>query len=396
MSRRMAGMLATMIERAQSASPNQLLEVTRAAAGTVGVTVPNLFLIDMEQRLLQPFPGSATTEAQAVDATVAGRAYRSLERVEVEGDGTERRLYLPLLDGSERLGVMEVELGPDADVPRNLFESLAVLVAELLMSKRLYGDAVVRTRRVRDMLLAAEIQWELLPPLTLVTPDVTITGILEPCYEVGGDVFDYAFNPPLVHVLLADAMGHGLDSSMIASLVIGAYRNCRRGGLGLVETYERVDAVVGERFGPDRFATANLAELDCRTGLLRWINAGHPPPMHVRGGKVVGRLEQPPWLPIGFGDGSPEVAEFQLQPGDAVLWFTDGVVEARSADGGFFGEARLADLLERAIASQTPAPEILRRLTHAVLEHQGGELQDDATLLYVGWPKGGEVVTLSR
>jgi hypothetical protein len=301
---RIAQMLATLMAGVRTSAPAELLDVVRRAAVPLDVQVASILPVDMEQRRLKPFPGSVTTEPQGVDATLPGRAYRTLEPVEVEGAGEWRRLFLLLLA---------------------LCTALAGLVVSCLMSQSLYADVVACTRRERDMRLAAEIQWDLLPPLTMVTPTITVAGILEPCYEIAGDSFDYALNAPIVHLLLADAMGHGLDSSMVASLAIGAYRNRRRAGSGLVETYEFMDSVIKQRFGPDRFA------------------------------------------------------------GDAVLWFTDGVVEARSVDGGFFGEERLADLLERAIASDAPVPEVVRRLTHAVLEHQAGELQDDATMLYVEW-----------
>lgn len=383
------GVLARMIQRARFAAPDDLMDVVREAAGPLGVRVRAVLLVDMEQRVLQPFPGSSDGGPQVVDATLAGRAYRTLEPVAAEQEGPWERLFLPLLDGSERLGVLEVEV-PDAvpDAVR-LCEPLTLLVTYFLVSKRPYGDVVVRSRRRRGMRLASEIQWELLPPLTLATPAVSISGILEPCYEIGGDAFDYALNDAVVHLLLIDAMGHGLGSSMLSSLAVGAYRHCRRRGDDLAATYRRMDAVVAERFGTDAFATAQLAEFDRRDGRLRWINAGHPPPMLVREGRVVGRLEEPPCLPLGLSDGDVTVGGAQLQPADVVLWFTDGVVEARSVGGAFFGEDRLADLLERAIASEMPVPEIVRRLVHAVLDHQRGDLQDDATMLLLAWHPGG-------
>jgi serine/threonine protein phosphatase PrpC len=84
------------------------------------------------------------------------------------------------------------------------------------------------------------------------------------------------------------------------------------------------------------------------------------------------------------------VSEVQLQPGDLVMLYTDGVVEARGADGEFFGLDRLADFLCREVAAQQPPPETLRRLMRSVLEHQQGELQDDATCLLLQWMTGTE------
>lgn len=93
-------------------------------------------------------------------------------------------------------------------------------------------------------------------------------------------------------------------------------------------------------------------------------------------------------LPLGIG-GEATVAEEWLEPADQVLFFTDGVVEARSPDGQFFGVERLVDMVSRTSASATPAPETMRRLLHAILDHQDGELQDDATIVVVEWQGPG-------
>ena len=93
-------------------------------------------------------------------------------------------------------------------------------------------------------------------------------------------------------------------------------------------------------------------------------------------------------LPLGLGSPGDETQE-SLEPGDQVVFFTDGVTEARSPDGTFFGADRLADLVSRASAGGQPPPETLRRLMHSILDHQGGDLQDDATAVLVEWAGQG-------
>ena len=88
---------------------------------------------------------------------------------------------------------------------------IAALVAELIASRRFYGDAVERTRRRLPMQLAAEIVWNQLPPLTFAANDTVVTAVLEPCYDVGGDAFDYAANGDVLHVALFDTVGHGIE-----------------------------------------------------------------------------------------------------------------------------------------------------------------------------------------
>ena len=84
----------------------------------------------------------------------------------------------------------------------------------------------------------------------------------------------------------------------------------------------------------------------------------------------------------------PSIGTEQLEPGDCLLLYTDGVVDARSPGGQFFGERRLADLIVSSLADELPAPETMRRAVHALLEHQEGRLTDDASLMLVQWPTG--------
>lgn len=130
--------------------------------------------------------------------------------------------------------------------------------------------------------------------------------------------------------------------------------------------------------------TAVLAELDLASGRFCWIRAGHPAPLLLRGSKVVKTLRGESGLPLGLGNPGHETEE-SLEPADQVVFFTDGVTEARSPDGTFFGADRLADLVGRTSAGGTPPPETLRRLMHLILEHQGGDLHDDATAVLVEW-----------
>jgi serine phosphatase RsbU (regulator of sigma subunit) len=149
------------------------------------------------------------------------------------------------------------------------------------------------------------------------------------------------------------------------------------------------DALV-DAFGGAAFATAVLAELETDTGMLSWVNAGHPEPLLLRDGKLVRSLRSRPALPLGLVvTGRPTttvtVGREQLQPDDRVLLYTDGVTEARSPSGAFFGDQALIDLLGRNLAAGLPAQETMRRVVRALLDHQQGQLTDDATLLLLEW-----------
>jgi serine phosphatase RsbU (regulator of sigma subunit) len=264
-------------------------------------------------------------------------------------------------------------------------------VAELIASRRFYGDAVEHTRRRLPMQLAAEIIWNQLPPLTFAAGDTVVTAVLEPCYDVGGDAFDYAVNGQTLHAAIFDTVGHGIDSCALTSLTLNAYRNARRCGLDLVDTYRSIDKWVTAQF-PSSFVTAVLIELDTVQGRYRRICAGHPGELLLRRGRPVRSLPGPTAMPLGLADlvdALPPVDEDALQPGDQLLLYTDGVVEARTADGEFFGLDRLADFLTRALSAQLSAPETLRRLIQAILEHQHEQLEDDASAVLITWPAAG-------
>jgi serine phosphatase RsbU (regulator of sigma subunit) len=146
-----------------------------------------------------------------------------------------------------------------------------------------------------------------------------------------------------------------------------------------------MDAVVAEQFGLERFVTGQLARLDLGTGAVRWVNAGHPHPLLLRHGLPIEDLACETSLPLGLGAVPAEVAEVSLEPGDSLLFLTDGVIEARSPDGELFGRSRLSRLWAEVAASGDVPAEIMRKLCHAVLDHQKGRLQDDATLLLLVW-----------
>ena len=192
----------------------------------------------------------------------------------------------------------------------------------------------------------------------------------------------------MLSLAVFDAMGHGVPSSMVSGLAVGAYRHSRRSGVPLASLFPTMDRVTVGLMG-DTFVTALAAELDLASGRLSWVSAGHPAPVVVRGGSVLPEMEIAPALPLGLGLTDHDVdvvsATMSLQPGDRVLMYTDGVVEARDSEGEEFGIARLADLFVRESASGLLASEILRRLVSVCLDFQGGRLRDDATLLLLEW-----------
>jgi sigma-B regulation protein RsbU (phosphoserine phosphatase) len=365
--------------------PPVLAEVAPLLAAE-SVTV---LLVDYGQIQLCPLRGTdpAVSGAQAVDGTPGGRAFSTARPAHLdEDDGC--RLWLPLLHGSERLGVLEFRLKAyPIDRHHRDLEVIAALVAELIASRRFYGDAVEHTRRREPMQLAAEIIWNQLPPLTFAANGTVVTAVLEPCYDVGGDAFDYAANGDVLHVGLFDTVGHGISASALTTLTLNTYRNARRSGLDLVDTCRSIDKWITAQY-PGSFVTAIVAELDTATGCYRRVSAGHPPELFLRGGRLQPAMPTPTALPLGLGHmvgRPPGVTTRWLEAGDTLVLYTDGITEARDATGALFGVDQLTDFVVAAQRRGLTAPELMRRLIHTIVSYEDGELRDDATAAMLQW-----------
>ncbi|WP_261569566.1 PP2C family protein-serine/threonine phosphatase [Frankia gtarii] len=380
-------LLGVLLDRAHEMPPQLIAPLVAEEVRRIGGRDVSILLQDYEQLVLTPLPGRNLTigEPVPIDDSPAGTAFLNAKPVEKpQADGI--RMFLPLLDGSDQVGVLALTLDTVDDDDRRLLRRLAGLVADMLVTKSNYTDQFFQARRRESMSVAAEIQWSLLPPLTMLTPQVAVAGILEPAYNIAGDSFDYALNDDILHVAIIDAMGHSLDAAVLATVAIGAYRHARRADIGLAELYMFMDDAIHRQFGPDHFVTAQMMRLDIGTGHLQWVNAGHPAALLIRGRRVIQALTGPGTLPVGFGGYMPQVSEQQLQRGDRVLFFTDGLVEEHEVGGEQFGEARLISVVERVQGKSVR--EMVRDLSHTLMRERRGITTDDATLFLVEWSGG--------
>jgi serine/threonine protein phosphatase PrpC len=374
------GFLAAAFDRLVNLAPSDLPGALSEVAPHLGVSGIGLYLADLQQTLLVPW-GADGREAEAMESSAAGRAFQRAEPVAAADGGW----WIPVSDSGDRLGVTRLA-PPSREEPELVVEGLrlAALLGLLITSGRLRSDNPLLVCRRGDVSLAAELRWALLPPRSLLAEDVCLAGHLEPAYEIAGDTFDYALNGHELHLAVFDAMGHGMAASRLANLAVGSYRHSRRRGRSLPDIYLDLDQAVAAECGDDAFVTAHLAKLDLRSGILSVVNAGHPRPELIRGGRPH-VMEFTPATPIGLGFTTAEVGEVRLEPGDSVLMISDGVTEARSAGGDLFSVERVGDLAVRALASGQNASETVRRLILDVLNHRGTSLEDDATVLLLQW-----------
>ena len=383
--------LGRAISAAHGLDPGAVPDVVLKLATGFGATDVIVYLVDFAQQTLEPLPTRRThaelPHSEDVASTMAGRAFVDCgPTVADRPDG--QRVWVPIIEGSDRTGVLAVTVPAATEEVVAACEVLGLFAGYLIATQARSTDLYNLHRRRRALSLAASMQWDLLPPLVLKTAQMSVAGLLEPAYDVGGDCFDYALNDAVFDLGIFDPVGHGTQSALIAALCVGSYRHDRRESAGLEQIHDNLDRALTGQFPDVVFATGQLARVDLRDGEMVWTNAGHPPPMLIRHGQVVGELDCPPTLPWGLGSltaASAPTATTALEPGDGVLFYTDGVVESHAPGGEPFGVERLADLVGQHASDQAEPEEVLRRLVRSVLEHQQDGLSDDATIVLFQW-----------
>jgi serine phosphatase RsbU (regulator of sigma subunit) len=330
-------------------------------------------------------PLSASLPAEQVTGTLAGRAFTTGQPTASSRDG-QARIWVPVLEQTARIGVLAVTLPDDSQGNLQQAELLGVFAGLILGGMTRVSDTPhIRRRAGQGVSLPASMQWDMLPPWSVRVRGGHAAGMLEPAYDIAGDAFDYAADDDILHFAIIDGMGHGIGSTLLADLAVGAYRHARRAGSPLADMHTAIDEGMAAVYDDMSFATGIIGTLTLGTGRLEWTCAGHPRPLLLRGRNVVAELDSDATLPFGLGTGTPAVASRDLEPGDAVLLYTDGVTDAHTPDGDLFGLERLVDLLEQQAHGEQEPEELLRRVVGAVLEHQGGHLGDDATLVLLRW-----------
>jgi serine phosphatase RsbU (regulator of sigma subunit) len=292
------------------------------------------------------------------------------------------------LTAPELLGVLYLDTWSRptslTSLDREVLRTFAVEGATIVENARLFRLQREQERSQNELALARNIQMGLLPRALPSTEHFALAALTMPCRTVGGDYYDVIDLPgDRVGLVVADVSGKGLPAAILAATMQGAFGAVAAGDPALPELFQRVNDFLCARTTPGMFVTLFYGVLDPE-GQFIFLNAGHTAPMVVSARSGVYRLEVS-HVPLGlFPNIGYQVASIQLEPGDQIVIYSDGVNEAADARGEFFGEGRLRDLLE-GTAGQ-PAAAVVQKVVAAVKNFVGEAPQtDDLTLLVLSF-----------
>ena len=261
--------------------------------------------------------------------------------------------------------------------------TLASVAAIRVENARLTEARFQQERLERELQLAMEIQQRFQPTASPQIPGYEFQGISFPCYEIGGDYYDFIQRDDgRLVIALGDVSGKGTAAALLMSSLHAAIHAQTGSHDTIVETISAVNKYLAENIPPNRFVTLFYAELDPESGAVSFLNAGHNPPLIVHAAGTVEQLASG-GLPLGIrADADYREGRTHMQRGDVLVIYSDGVTEAASPSGEEFGPTRLYEVVSRNVDAS--AAGIRDRIESALTKFsQGTKAADDITLVIV-------------
>ena len=306
---------------------------------------------------------------------------------------TRSELAVPLIYKDKVIGVLDLEhtkRGFFTEDHKRTVTTLAAQVAIALENARLYEEIARQEKRLeRDLALARELQFRLLPHLLPTMPNLELAAKFLPARAIGGDLYDFV-NYSLDHMgmVIGDVSGKGAPAAIYAALVSGILRSHAPIEPGPAEMLRAVNFSLGERRIEGQFVSLIYAVWDDRNRSLKIANSGLPRPLYCHDGKI--EVIEATGLPLGlFDDAEYDEVTFKAKPGDMFVFFSDGILDARNKAGDMFGRHRVEAII--AGCADISAECVVKSLFKAAAEHAAGEEAfDDETVVAIkvkGEPK---------
>lgn len=377
--------LPRLLTAAETAAPIEAVDVIAEYLRLrIEATKVSFLIVDLTgkavARLSTVGAGDGGREAERIP--LFGSVYEQVIRTQrryQDATGRGQRVIVPVTNRGDAIGLLELLLpvAPGEDVLDTVGEAAHILAYVVIANGR-FTDFYTWGKRSRPPTLAAEIQYQLLPPsLSCEAAQFTLCGSLEPSEDLSGDTFDYTVDRDTLHVSVTDPMGHDIGAALAATVLVGALRGARRAGADLAEQAHLADqALAAHGHG---HATGQLLRIDLHTGRARLVNAGHPWPLRMRDGTaevITCAVDHPFGLSVRVTH-PYRVQELDVRPGDRLLMLTDGMLEHQGA------KVNLLAMLERTRGLHPRETALM--LTSEVRDAADGQLKDDATVMCLDW-----------
>ncbi len=272
-------------------------------------------------------------------------------------------------------------------IDENLRDTLNVVATVLTSKINERKLSVSRKNLIEDIDKAKQLQRSILPEHEYEFHNYNVFGVTIPAKDLGGDFYDYlqSGDEERLGIVVGDAASKGIAAAAEAMYISGAIRMASTFNIKISYLMKRINQLVNKIFSDDKFATMFYGEIsNDNRGLFLYANAGHNPPMFVRKSSMEITYLMPTGPLIGPAPASKfETDSLNFRPGDVLVIFSDGIVEAANKDFDFYEEARLEEVIKRSI-DKTPK-EIVYAILDDVLKFsaENSQYQDDKTLVVI-------------